>query len=138
VTLGRKEDLPDHRLEVRGKNPGAAAKNVVVHASYITAMPENLAMLDATAQAALVARGDATARELVDAAIERIDRVNPELNAVIHRRDERAHDDASAPQSGPFAGVPFLVKDAVCHTAGDPYHCGMRALKEANWVAPDD
>jgi amidase len=34
--------------------------------------------------------------------------------------------------------VPFLVKDAVCHTAGDPYHYGMRALKAAGWHAKDD
>src|SRR5262249_25712644 len=30
------------------------------------------------------------------------------------------------------------VKDAVCHTAGDPYHAGMRALKYAGWIASDD
>ncbi len=35
-------------------------------------------------------------------------------------------------------GVPFLVKDAVCHTAGDPYHAEMRALKNAGWTEPDD
>ena len=34
--------------------------------------------------------------------------------------------------------MPFLVKDAVCHTAGDPFHCGMRALKDAGWTEPDD
>ena len=34
--------------------------------------------------------------------------------------------------------MPFLVKDAVCHTAGDPFHCGMRALKDAHWTEPDD
>jgi amidase len=106
--------------------------------SYITAMSDDLAFLDATAQAALVAGGDVTASDLVAAALERIDHINPELNAVIHRRDERATEEAAAAPTGPFGGVPFLVKDAVCHTAGDPYHCGMRALKDANWVAPDD
>ncbi|HEY6316437.1 MAG TPA: amidase, partial [Acidimicrobiia bacterium] len=35
-------------------------------------------------------------------------------------------------------GVPMLLKDAVAHTAGDPYHCGMRALKEAGWVERED
>jgi len=34
--------------------------------------------------------------------------------------------------------VPFLVKDAVCHTAGDPFHCGMRLLKRLEWSEPDD
>lgn len=98
---------------------------------------DDLALLDATAQAGLVARGTATALELVDAAIERIERVDGELNAVIHRRFERARSEAPA-ATGPFAGVPFLVKDAVCHTAGDPYHAGMRALKDARWVEADD
>jgi amidase len=78
------------------------------------------------------------ARELVDAAIGRIERLNPELNAVIHERYERARDEAGTPAPGPFSGVPFLVKDAVCHTAGDPFHCGMRALKAAHWTEPED
>ena len=100
-------------------------------------MTDDLALLDATAQAELVARGDLTATELVDAAIERIERIDPRLNAVIHRRFERAR--AEAPTArGPFAGVPFLVKDAVCHTAGDPYHAGMQVLKDAGWTEPED
>ncbi len=98
---------------------------------------DELARLDATAQADLVARGEVSHLELVDAAIERIERLDDQLNAVIHRRFERAR--AEAPTAtGPFAGVPFLVKDAVCHTAGDPYHAGMRALKDVGWVEPDD
>jgi amidase len=38
----------------------------------------------------------------------------------------------------PFAGVPMLVKDAVCHTAGDPYHFGMQVLKDIGWVETED
>ncbi len=77
---------------------------------------------------------------MVDAAIARIERVDGRLNAVIHRRFERAHDEAerASASGGPFAGVPFLVKDAVCHTAGDPFHAGMRAAKDAGWIAPHD
>ena len=102
-------------------------------------MPDELAFLDATTQAELVASGTAKPSELVDAAIERIERLNPALNAVIHFRYEQARDEAQAVQlEGPFAGVPFLVKDAVCHTAGDPYHCGMRALRDAKWTATHD
>jgi len=100
-------------------------------------MADDAALLDATAQAELIAGGDVSPTELVEAAIERIERVNPELNAVIHKRYDRARDEAPHAQ-GPFAGVPFLVKDAVCHTAGDPYHCGMRALKDVAWTEPDD
>jgi amidase len=99
---------------------------------------DDLAFLDATDQAALVARGDVQPVELVAAAIARIERLDGRLNAVVHTRFDRACDEAPRAAAGPFRGVPFLVKDAVCHTAGDPYHCGMRALKDAGWVEPDD
>ena len=108
-------------------------------------MADAFAWLDATAQAELVARGDATPAELVDAAIARIESSNPALNAVIHERFDRARTEAgyAASPDGPFSnapfrGVPFLVKDAVCHTAGDPYHCGMRLLKRLEWTEPND
>jgi amidase len=96
--------------------------------------------LDATAQAELVARGEASPRELVDDAIARVEALNPALNAVIHERFDRAREEARAlPESdSPLRGVPFLVKDAVCHTAGDPFHCGMRLLKRLNWIEKDD
>jgi amidase len=99
---------------------------------------DDFAALDATAQAALVADGSVQATDLVDAAIARIERVDPQLNAVIHRLFDKARATAAARLAGPFAGVPFLVKDAVCHTAGDPYHCGMRALKDRGWTADHD
>ena len=103
-------------------------------------MGDSLAGLDATAQAELVRSGEATPLELVEAAIARIERLNPELNAVIHPLFEKARAAASAPDlaAGPFRGVPFLVKDAVCHTEGDPYHLGMRFLKERGYVASSD
>jgi amidase len=99
----------------------------------------DLARLDATAQAALVRSGEVKPAELVEAALDRIERLNPQLNAVIHRLDEKARAVADAgPSEGPFKGVPFLVKDAVCHTAGDPYHVGMAFLKQRGHVAKDD
>ena len=48
------------------------------------------AWLDATAQAELVRSGQVSAAELVDAAIARIEKLNPTLNAVIHPLFERA------------------------------------------------
>ena len=102
-------------------------------------MSDELAILDATAQADLVARGDVTPQELVEAAIERIERLNPELNAIIHPKFESARVTADGEiADGPFRGVPFLVKDAVCHTEGDPYHLGMRFLKDRKYVSPRD
>src|SRR5882724_1408934 len=103
-------------------------------------MATDLALLDATAQAELVRQRKASPRELVDAAIDRIERVNPRLNAVITPLFEtaRAQADSTRLPDGPFRGVPFLLKDLICHSAGDPYHAGMRLLRELRWVERED
>jgi amidase len=99
----------------------------------------DLARLDATAQAELVRRGTLSATELVAAAIERIEAVNPAINAVIGERFERARAEAAgALEVGPFAGVPFLVKDLGLTMRGEPYHAGTRFLKALGYVAPED
>ena len=98
------------------------------------------ATLDATAQAELVRRGEVAPSELIDAAIARIERANPQLNAVITPTFDKARTQARSGTlpSGPFRGVPFLLKDLGAHSAGDPLHCGMRLLRDAGWVAPHD
>jgi hypothetical protein len=45
--------------------------------------PDEIALLDAVAQAELVRRGDVSAVELVESAIDRVERLNPALNAVV-------------------------------------------------------
>ncbi len=92
--------------------------------------------LDATAQADLVRSGEVSPRELTEAAIGRIEALDGELNAVIHTMFEQAL--ATEPADGPFRGVPFLVKDLQCHTAGDPMHEGMAFLRDVGWVEPED
>ena len=94
--------------------------------------------LDATGQAELLRRGELSPVELLDLVLDAIDRCNPTLNAVIHRLDDKARAEAATPGAGPFAGVPMFVKDGVCHTAGDPFHCGMRVLRDHGWIEPDD
>ena len=103
-------------------------------------MTEDLASLDATAQAELVRSGEVTPVELVDAAIVRIEKLNPELNAVIHPSFDKARAAAASQDlpDGPFRGVPFLIKDILCTVAGEPYHDGMRFLKELKWTASVD
>ena len=103
-------------------------------------MADDLALLDATAQAELVRTRRASPRELVDAAIGRIERLNPTLNAVIHPAFERARAAAASPElpDGPFRGVPFLMKDLGGAEAGQPYHAGLRFLKAAGWTEPED
>ena len=102
-------------------------------------MSIDVTSLDATAQAELVARGAVTAVELVDAAIERIERVNPKLNAVITPLFDKARAEASSElHPGPFGGVPFLLKDLIAASAGDPLHNGMKLLKTIGMIGPED
>lgn len=77
--------------------------------------------LDLTAQAALVRTGKVSARELLDAAMARCERVNPHINAIITNLYRAAVVEAEAAnRNSPFAGAPFLVKDLYCHMAGVP------------------
>jgi amidase len=96
--------------------------------------------LDAVAQAELVQRGQLTPLELVNAAIARIERVNPQINAVIIPLFDQARSFARTGQlpEGPLSGVPFLRKDLLCPSAGDPQHDGMRLLRDLGHVAPHD
>jgi amidase len=99
----------------------------------------DLARMDATAQAELVRSGDASPLELVDAAIDRIERVNGEVNAVIHQFFDEARETASNDvPDGPFKGVPFLLKDLGATFAGQPFHLGTKLLKDADFRAPLD
>jgi amidase len=92
--------------------------------------------MDATDQAALVAKGEVTPSELLEAAIERIDRSNPALNAVVMRWFEHARSVAADPNlpDGPFRGVPFLLKDLYTSFAGQTLSNGNAALKEAGKI----
>jgi amidase len=67
---------------------------------------------DATGLAALVRQKQVKAIELIDASIERIERLNPTLNAVVTPMYEQAREAATGGYyDGPFSGVPFLLKD---------------------------
>ena len=102
-------------------------------------MSEDLARLDATAQAELVRNGEASPLELVDAAIERIEASNGEINAVIHKLFDEGREAAAGDlPDGPFKGVPFLLKDLGAAFAGQPLHMGMQLLKDADFRAPVD
>ena len=79
---------------------------------------------DATTLAAMVRQREVSAAELVDCAIARIEALNPRLNAVIHTIYDRARAAAQTPGDGPFAGVPFLLKDSLGDLAGVPTRQG--------------
>ena len=92
-----------------------------------------LAWLDATAQAELVRSGQASPKELVEAAIARIEALNPQLDAVTWTRYDDARAEAAGDVSGPFAGVPVLFKDLGCSVAGEPLTYGIGALRDFRW-----
>jgi amidase len=99
---------------------------------------------DATALAALVRKRLVHPRELVEAAIDRAERLDPVLNAFVHTQFERALADADHLASDasltqlPFAGVPFAFKDYQCREAGESYHQGMRVLHDLSFRATTD
>jgi amidase len=97
-------------------------------------LSEQIGDLDATAHAALVAKGEVSAAESIEAAVERIERLNPVLNCVIFPRYERACAEARAlatDAASPFAGVPFLMKDLIQTVADEPFSWGWKPLKDA-------
>jgi amidase len=90
--------------------------------------------LDATALADLVTRGEVTPTELVEAAVARIEAVNPKLDAVIRTRfDEARQEAASDLPDGPFRGVPILFKDLGCIVAGEATAFGIGPLRDVRW-----
>ncbi|HVF90693.1 MAG TPA: amidase [Blastocatellia bacterium] len=88
---------------------------------------DEFAFLDATAQAELVRKREVKPLELVEAAIERIERLNPTLNAVVTPMFDVAREYASeAVPDGPFSGVPYLLKDLLAAYRGVRMTAGSR------------
>ena len=92
--------------------------------------------LDATALAALVARGEVSSVEVLQAALARLDAINPRIRAVVFDWRESALEQArafdalprAAPERArPFAGVPLLLKDLGQDLRGRPSTWGSRA-----------
>ncbi len=101
------------------------------------AFDDELANLDGVAQGELVASRQVTAAELVDAAIARAERINPEINAIIRPGFDAARQRATGPlPEGPLSGVPTLFKDLGLMVAGEPQYEGVAPLKDAGWVSP--
>ncbi|MGL6235979.1 MAG: amidase [Segniliparus sp.] len=84
---------------------------------------------DALGLAELVRTGQTTAAELLEAALARLAEVDGTINSVVHRHEEWASKRAAATLSGPFAGVPFLLKNLHQPIAGWPDDSGSRALR---------
>jgi amidase len=82
---------------------------------------------DGLGLATLVAKKEVSPAELAEAAIERIERNNGKLNAVVYKAYDEARAKAKGDlPNGPFRGVPFLIKDLGMAVAGWPRSCGSR------------
>ncbi|WP_201617384.1 amidase [Psychrobacter urativorans] len=88
---------------------------------------------DALGLAALVNSGQVSAKELLDAAVDTANRLNPKLNTIIHRFDERAYQAVQAGlPTGAFTGVPYLLKDLSFYFEGEPLTMGSRSVNVVN------
>lgn len=97
-------------------------------------MTDALGNSDALGVAERIRKGEITAHEALDAAIARVEKTNPELNFMVTEGYDYARKRLDGPLSGPFAGVPTLIKDLL-PMAGLPTKFGCRAL--ANFQLPD-
>ena len=89
------------------------------------AFPE-FSQYDALGLADLIRKKKISAREAVDEAIARAERLNPALNTIVFQAFDQAREAAKKPARGPFSGVPMLLKDMRAGATGMPTRSGSR------------
>lgn len=95
------------------------------------------ARFDGLGLARLVKKGEVQPAELCAVAMEAISTVNPQINAVVSTVPEAAEKQRRAGVSGPFAGVPFLLKEYPPHAADIQVRLGSRLTKEGVFARSD-
>ena len=84
---------------------------------------------DAVGLAECVARGETSAGELLDLALRQSAVAQPRTNAICRLMEDEARSQLKKKQlAGPFAGVPFLIKDCAQDYAGLPTSYGSRSM----------
>ncbi|MDG2111353.1 MAG: amidase [Actinomycetota bacterium] len=97
----------------------------------------DLTFMDATGQAELVRTGKASPPELLEEALRQIAELNPQLNAVVHPMGDRACAAlAAGVPTGPFSGVPMVLKDLMQEVEGEPFYEGMQYLGDLDYRPP--
>jgi amidase len=96
----------------------------------VTIDPWELADVDLVGHAELVRRAEITAAEVAEAAIARIEALNPALNAVVTPMYERALRAAGDATGSALAGSPFLLKDLIVEVEGVRFTEGSRFLRD--------
>src|SRR5687767_11017339 len=92
--------------------------------------------MDATGLAELVRRGEVSPTELVEETINGIEKVDPEVNAVVIPLFDKGRTEAASPVEGPFTGVPYVIKDLTVVSKGDLHTASIIGLKDAG-LRPD-
>ena len=110
----------------------SAAAAGLAHAPLANAKPSTTTLApDATALAAMIRRKDISPLEAVTDAISRAEAAQPKLNFMVTSLFDQAVDQAKTSKAkGPFAGVPFLIKD-LADFKGAPTRNGSRAFLKA-------
>ena len=94
---------------------------------------------DALGLAELMRKRELAPTEVVETTISHIEKLNPSLNAVIHKMYDEARRvalvweqaiAADGAPNAPFCGVPFFLKDLLAEYKGAPFNEGCRALKD--------
>ena len=92
---------------------------------------------DAISLAGLIAKGQVSANEVLEAAIARGEQVNPVINAIVHKQYGQAREAVAAGlPEGPLTGVPYLLKDLGFFETGEPVTFGSSLFKD--FVADHD
>ena len=101
---------------------------------------DELSLVDAVSLAKMIRDKELSPIEAVSMTIERIERLDKDLNSVIHRQFEKALELAASPElpDGPFRGVPMLIKDLWAEENGEPHHAGVKGMRDANYIAKTD
>ncbi|HBU04478.1 MAG TPA: hypothetical protein DEA70_08340, partial [Acidimicrobiaceae bacterium] len=101
-------------------------------------MDAELARLDAVGLAEAIRAGQLSPAEALESSIRRMEAVDGDINAVIHRHLDEARASIDSLPDGPFRGVPMLMKDLWACETGRPHHQGVQALKDHGAVADRD
>ncbi len=91
---------------------------------------EELSLLDATELAKLIRKKEIQSSELIEITIEKIEKINPQINAIVTPMYDEARKAARGPlPEGPFTGVPFLIKDLLASYNGVRMAFGTKNLQ---------
>lgn len=120
-----------HALKIMAASALASTMPAPSAAKAATGPFSQYDQFDALGLAQLVRKGEISPIQLLDSAIARAEAVNPRINALSHRLYDHGRQVlADGVPDGPFAGVPFLLKDLHVHLAGQPLSNGSRAFAD--------